>query len=273
MKCMICDSIMNYYFSKEYLEKPFNLFMKNIGKIQYYKCNGCGFVISKTHSELSSELWNKLNAEFHHYIEHHYIIPEKINPPPYLEQVMMIYILLQNQIINHTGMLDFAGGYGTSSKLLKKYFNLKMDIYDPYIQNNDVNYIDIDTTKRYGVVFSSAMFEHITNRDDLEKLNSVVSEEGCLILHTVICENIPNDPDWFYLEAPVHCAFHTNKSMTELMRQWNYMDSIYCPTSKCWVLFKKDSKYRFETINTINKELQRSYLYYKKGFVDYWKGF
>ena len=65
------------------------------------------------------------------------------------------------------------------------------------------------------------MFEHITCRNDLEKINKSVAEEGCLILHTVICERIPNDCDWFYLDPPVHCAFFTNKSMDILMQQWN----------------------------------------------------
>ena len=286
---MICRSKMNYYFSKEYLEPPFKLFMKEIGKVEYHKCTNCGFVISKTHSELSFESWNKLNADFHHYIEQHYMesegleiqelnsssysVPRKINPPPYLEQVMMLYVLSKNEIISHSTILDFAGGYGTSSKLLKKYFNLEMNVYDPYIQNYDVDYISIDTIKKYSIVFNSAMFEHIIKRDDLEKLNSLVTEDGCLILHTIVCEKIPNDPNWFYLEPPVHCAFHTNKSMTILMQQWGYIDSIYCPTSKCWILFKKESKERYKKINAINTELQQRYLFYQQGFVGYWKGF
>jgi 2-polyprenyl-3-methyl-5-hydroxy-6-metoxy-1,4-benzoquinol methylase len=180
---------------------------------------------------------------------------------------------MKNEIIDSFDILDFAGGYGTSSKLLRNYFNINMDVYDPYVQTNDINYIAVNAARKYHVVFNSAMFEHITKRDDLEKLNSIVAEDGCLILHTVICERIPNDPDWFYLEPPVHCSFHTNKSMEILMRQWGYTCSIYCPTSKCWILFKKESQTLYEKINAINIELQKNYLFYKKGFVDYWKGF
>ena len=68
-KCLICNSEMKYYFSKEYIYVPYASFMKDIGKVEYYKCNNCGFVFSKTHSELTSNVWEKLNHDVHHYLE------------------------------------------------------------------------------------------------------------------------------------------------------------------------------------------------------------
>ncbi|MBL4706050.1 MAG: hypothetical protein JKY54_16105, partial [Flavobacteriales bacterium] len=101
----------------------------------------------------------------------------------------------------------------------------------------------------------------------------LVSEDGCLMIHTVICENIPKNPDWFYFGPPVHCAFHTNKSMEILMEKWGYKSSIYCPSAKSWVLLKRESKEILESVEAINVELQTEYLICKTGFVDYWKGF
>ena len=92
-----------------------------------------------------------------------------------------------------------------------------------------------------------------------------------MIINTVICENIPQNENWFYMDPPVHCAFHTNKSMSILMLQWNYEASIYCPSAKSWVLIKKAKSNIKEKIESINKELQTEYFIYKKGFVDYWK--
>ena len=69
MNCIICNSAMEYYFSKEYIEEPQKSFMKEIGKVNYYKCIECGFVLSKTHNQLSGELWEKLNHDYHHYGE------------------------------------------------------------------------------------------------------------------------------------------------------------------------------------------------------------
>jgi hypothetical protein len=89
----------------------------------------------------------------------------------------------------------------------------------------------------------------------------------------VVCENIPDDPNWFYFKPPVHSAFHTNKSMGILMEQWNYMSSLYCPSAKTWILFKKEPIDLYGFMDRINRDFQTDYLYYKKGFVDYWKGF
>lgn len=100
-----------------------------------------------------------------------------------------------------------------------------------------------------------------------------VDDSGVLIVHTVVCENIPKDPNWFYLDTPVHTAFHTNKSMQILMDQWGYNSSIYSPKSKAWVLLKDDVKNFDETLTLINSELQNDWFFWKKGFLDFWKGF
>ena len=43
------------------------------------------------------------------------------------------------------------------------------------------------------------MFEHITKREHLEHINSLVKDDGVLIIHTLVRENIPKDPFWFYV--------------------------------------------------------------------------
>lgn len=273
MKCLICHSDCTYYFSKKYLEKPFDEFMKEIGEVKYYKCENCGFVLSRTHSELDEVKWNDLNNNFHHYLEMQ-DSEKMINQPPYAEQAMMIHLLKTNGIINTDRIIDYAAGYGTLSGILSKYFNIELPIFDPYVKSKDLNkYISREDLLTYNVVINSAMFEHILKRKDLDHLNSLVKEGGCLILHSVICENVPDDENWFYLRPPVHTAFHTNKSMRLLMEQWGYRSSIYCPQSKSWVLLKNDIKDVESIIGNINKELQTDWFFYKKGFVDYWKGF
>lgn len=273
MTCLICNSETNYYFSKIYTDPPYNVFMTDIGEINYHKCGNCGFVLSKTHSELDKKRWEKLNYEVHTYLES----PNSIrtgNQPPYLEQAAMLAVLGRNGLINLESMLDYAAGYGTLSSILMKYFNISLPLYDPYMKKSDDNrYVEEGQLTKYQTVLNCAMFEHITTREDLEYVNNLVDDNGCLIIHTVICENIPKDPDWFLLRFPVHTAFHTNKSMDILMEQWGYESSVYCPNSKCWILFKKDSNKIEQIVSAINKEFQSTYLHYKKGFVDYWKGF
>jgi len=273
MECLICGSNSYYYFSKLYSEIPFKEFMSKIGRINYYKCSNCGFVLSKTHSELDKNIWSKLNFMFHHYTESKHC-EKKGNPPPYAEQAMMLYFLGKNGIIKLDSILDYAAGYGTLSNILRKYFNIDLPIFDPYIQSgSSQRYIDATKLNKYKTVINSAMFEHVLQRKDLDHVNSIVDIDGCLIIHTVICENIPKDPNWFYLRPPVHTAFHTNKSMQILMDQWGYHSSLYCPQSKCWAIFKSSINNIETKIEQINRELIMDWFYYKKGFVDYWKGF
>lgn len=271
MKCIICNSRANYFFSKDYSDSIFNILMKDIEKVDYYKCENCGFTISKTHYDLSNERWEELNYKFHQFLEKDEI---DLGMPPYLEQAKLLKVLSEYNLIDVNSSLDFAGGSGTLSDVMKEYFNFKLKVYEPFMQSNERDiYVTRDDLMKYNIVLSSALFEHLTKRENIDQINSLVDKNGCMLINTIICENIPKDPNWFYLYPPVHCAFHTNKSMEILMEQWNYESSIYCPSAKSWILFKSNSDEIEKEISQINKEFQSDYLIYKKGFVDYWKGF
>lgn len=271
MKCIICNSNTSYYFSKYYSDSIFSFLIKDINKVDYYKCENCGFTISKTHYDLPKDRWEKLNYEFHDFLGNNEI---DLGMPPYLEQAKMLNVLSTHGLIDMNSSLDFAGGKGSLSDLLDKSYNIKLSIYEPFIQNNarDI-YVQKKELEKYKIVLSSALFEHLTKREYFDQINSLVDDEGCMMINTIVCENIPKDPDWFYLDPPVHCAFHTNKSMEILMDIWGYKSSIYCPPAKSWILFKKDSDVIKIKINEINRQFYAEYLIHKVGFVDFWKGF
>ena len=269
MKCLICESEMKFYFSKEYNAEPFKNMMKEIGRVEYFKCDNCGLTVSKTHKELEAEKWKKLNYEFHHYLENN---SSTIGQPPYAQQALLIKILSENKIIDTSNIIDYAGGYGSLSKILNKYFNINLPVYDPYIQNNDnVEYIDKKNLSTYNTVLNSALFEHLLTRKEFDDINEITSKHGSMLVHTRISEYIPDDPDWFYLAPPVHTTFHTNKSMNIMMKQWGYTSSIYCVPARSWVLLRNNILNIEKIVNKINSELQSDYLVYKQGFVDYWK--
>ena len=247
--------------------------LSGIGKVDYYKCRSCGFVLSKTHAEMESLKWEILNRNYHTYGESPDNIKEH-NPPPYLEQAMFLKVLMNNSIISGN-ILDWGSGYGTLAGIMDKYFNVKIKVYDKYMQRAEskgIDYIQQSGLSHltFDTVISSAVFEHIRNREDMEEINKCVADNGALVVHTVVCEEVPKDPDWFYLGA-VHCAFHTNKSMKLLMDQWGYKSSIYCPLAKSWVLFRENRTNINQLVKKINLEFQFQYLYYKNGFMDYWK--
>lgn len=272
--CIICDTDMEFYFSKEkYRSLSLASFICSLGPIKYYKCPACGFVSSRTHQELSVEEWSNLNVNFHHYNESCDRESLDFNQPPYAEQAFMIELLAKNDIVNANSILDYAAGYGTLSNVSRKYFGREINCYDKYVINSELNYIKSPQQEKWSMVINSAMFEHILNREDLEAVNDLVSDTGALFVHTVVVEDIPNNPDWFYIDVPVHTAVHTNRSMEILMKQWGFSSSIYSPKSKSWVFLRKNYDEIKPTIDKINKELQTEYLFGKKGFMDYWKVF
>lgn len=258
---------MSYYFSKYYDQQPYVTMMKDIGEVNYYCCENCGFVVSKTHQDLSDEKWSKLNSDFHSLNESEC---RNINQPPYPEQAIMLAMLIKYRIIDCTKMLDYAAGHGTLSKILSNYFSVSLPVYDKYVTDNEYHYVSDLKEKYYSMVFNSAMFEHILKRSDLEDVHRLISHQGSLIIHTVICENIPKDSSWFYLVPPVHTAFHTNRSMSILMKQWGYLSSVYCIKAKSWILLKSSFEQVEEAISLMNNELQSVWFVGKEGFVDYW---
>jgi hypothetical protein len=274
--CLICSSESNYFFSKKYDSYPGSPFPDKY-PIDYFKCPNCGFVLSKTHAEMSADEWSRLNLSWHHHFESSFQ-DRTNNQPPYAEQAFALMALYKNNLINFDSTLDYAAGYGTLAKVLNKYFNKNISLFDKYVtdSDSDLTYIKPHEISKYKTVINSAMFEHVLRREHLEEVNQLVDDDGVLMLHTVICERVPKDPNWFYMNPMVHTAFHTNKSMELLMGQWGYVASLYSPQAKSWFLFKKDfpKLARLVTaVEEINNELQTKYFYYKSGFVDFWKGF
>jgi hypothetical protein len=58
MRCEICGGATSHYFSK-----TFDAF--NLGEVDYWRCEACGFAFSRTHVEMSPEAWNELNRLCH----------------------------------------------------------------------------------------------------------------------------------------------------------------------------------------------------------------
>ncbi len=276
INCLICDAEASYFFSKKYTSYPGSPFPDGYS-VDYFKCINCGFVISKTHADMSPDEWAGLNSSWHHHFETS-LEDRTNNQPPYAEQAFALVMLHENKLIDIESALDYAAGYGSMAKILKKYFKKDILLFDKYVTDSASNlkYRGQGELKKYKTVINSAMFEHVLKRENLEAVNNLVDDDGVLMLHTVVCERVPKDPNWFYINPMVHTAFHTNKSMGILMEQWGYAASLYSPQAKSWFLFKAGSPV-LDCLNVvsekINNELQTKYFHYKNGFVDFWKGF
>lgn len=264
MQCMICQSRMQYFFSKQ-----FDQF--DLGKVDYWKCTACGFAASRTHLEMSEERWARLNNDFHsqtHYTEDN---PYNRNQR-YFNQALMLSLMRKQGLMSpQDNWLDWGCGVGAVSKLLRDYFGVHLGTFDKFF-TPEVNAIaEADLRPRaFDLVLNTAVFEHVRDRATLDEIESYVAPSGAFAIHTLVPENVPQNPDWMYL-LPVHCAFHTNLSMQLLMDQWGYTCSVYNEHAKLWVLFRQDADAIEPKVQALNKAMGWSYLHFKRGFMDYWK--
>jgi hypothetical protein len=180
--CAICNSEMMYFFSKVYPTYNGSPFKKSLN-IDYLKCENCGFVISKTHKEMVDHQWELLNTSWHHNFEKN---PGSRlnNQPPYADQALAISILKKNGLLKLENVHDYAAGYGTLAKFLKKYLSIEIKLFDKYVEdkNSSLNYVDMSIERKYSLVINSTMFEHILNRESLDQVDKQVSIDGVLML-------------------------------------------------------------------------------------------
>lgn len=265
MNCVICGGAMAYYFSK-----TFDSF--GLTKVDYWRCDACGFAISKTHADMSPAEWAALNEAYHSA----YLGSEtNADDPHWIERLQSQSRLLDDAaglgLLNGQGRwLDYACGDGKLSELLQDSGRTLLK-YDRYMGGR-AGYLG-DTALRprsFDFVITTSVFEHLTRREHFDSIENLVSDEGVLGLHTLVREEIPRDPTWFYL-LPVHCAFHSNRSMSHLLQQWGYVSSVYNVDARLWLCFKKMPAVMREQIERANRRPQGHQYILADGFVDYWK--
>ncbi len=263
MECIICNTPMKFFFSKRFDHY-------GLDNVDYWKCPSCGFCASKTHFEMPHEQWGELNEAFHADNNRREDNPYNRNQR-YFNQALMIQLMSTHGLLAEGEWLDWGCGVGSLAAQLRGHFNLTLKTYDKYVPPG-LNALSADelVSRGYGLVVNTAVFEHVRDRGTLDEIESYVAPNGALAVHTLVPEAVPCDPDWMYL-LPVHCAFHTNRSMQLLMEQWGYSCSIYNEHAKLWVMFHGDEGEVERRVDSLNRFMGWDYLHYMKGFVDYWK--
>lgn len=262
MRCIICSGEMSRHFVKH-----FDVY--SLQDVQYVRCESCGFSASQTHFQMSTAEWERLNNAFHNDSNAREDNPWNRNQR-YFNQSIMLYLLDRNGLIPPGKWLDWGSGTGSLSLQLHEHFGLRLYNFDKYVEPRLFPVLQSDLAERgYSLVTNTAVFEHVRDRETLDEIESYVSLDGCLGVHTLVRGEIPADPDWMYL-LPVHCAFHTNRSMDTLMRQWGYQCSIYNEHAKMWLMFKRSAQEVERDVARLNKLVGWEYLHFKAGFMDFW---
>jgi len=267
MKCIICSSQMEQYFNKRFDSY-------GLSDVEYWRCICCELVMSKTHKEMDKHIWNRLNKNYHlTYQGSDY----DANDPRWIlrlnDQAEVIADLKNLNLIKVSdSWVDYGCGDGKLSEILFSKYTIKVEKYDKNKHGSD--YLSKRNLKKrnHDLVISTSVMEHISDQDELEFINDLVSDIGVLAVHTFVSDDIKPDPTWFYL-LPTHCTFFTNKSMQILFDRWGYESSIYNVNSRLWFWFKNDSDTIENIVQSANNRLGVGKLYYhfKRGFMDYWK--
>jgi hypothetical protein len=257
---------MNFFFSKRF--DAFGLEMAD-----YWQCTECGFVISKTHAELTAAEWERVNYLCHGSYQGSEADPGDPRWQARLRsQARVIKDLQQLGLLDEKGhLLDYVCGDGKLSDLVKADSGLNLLKYERFMRKPEGYLDDKDLVSgTFDFVITTSVFEHMRTRQEFDNVEALVRRTGVLGLHTLVCENVPADPAWYYMN-PVHSSFHTNRSMEILLRQWGYGCSVYNVEAQLWLWFKSGPKEVRAIFESANRRSNDPKYVFKEGFVDYWK--
>jgi len=263
--CIVCKNQLKPFFEKDFDGQW------SLNKVEYWKCSCCGLTIAKTLCELSQREWEELNNSYHMSLFD--LTSNSLDPRWSWHSRGIQRLYTQAQIIDllfQQGLLPkrlFWIDYGCGDGLLADDLaQRKLPIYkfDPYIQG-DGFLTKIELEQLYSVVITTGVFEHVRTRDGLDKIVHLVAEDGVLAFHTLVCEVIPKDPNWFYL-LPGHCILFTNASMQKLFEQWGFVASLYHVPSRMWFWFREN----IDAVERFMENCPKDFCM-RNAFVDYWK--
>jgi hypothetical protein len=265
MRCEICGGTSRFDFTKR-----FDSF--GLTEVEYWRCEDCGFVLSRTHAEMPLQDWERMNVLCHSAYQ-----GQEANPldPKWKSrlaaQAKAIAELAHGELLDPRGRwLDFACGDGVLSELLAADYGLNLAKYDAYMASG-TGYLSGEDLRpsSFDFVVTTSVFEHLTRREQWDGIETLVSTSGALGVHTLVAECVPSDPDWFYLEPP-HSAFFSNAAMDRLFRDWGYRSSIYSVEASLWIWFREEPGATAAKIDRLNDAGSGPFLF-KDGFLDYWK--
>jgi hypothetical protein len=262
-ECFVCDTRL-----RPFIEKDFGG-AHGLDRVHYERCPSCGLVISRTHYEMSDAAWGELNESYHLAYQG---TDTNEDDPRWLErqarQAQVLAALHGAGVAPaRTTWLDYAAGDGSLADDLAAR-GVPTSKYERYLPNLGPGYLD-DAALRPGgfdLVLTTCVFEHLRGLAPFEEIQRLVAPDGVMGLHTLIREEIPADPAWFYLLA-VHCTFLTNAAMERLLERWGYASSLYHVDARLWCFSRDPAPHLTERVAAAGLEDE---VVVSEGFVGYW---
>ena len=273
MKCFVCGEEMTPYMEKKIAVK----YLDGLDTFEYVRCPNCHLVVSKTLYEMSHEDWAAFNTAAHEDYFKGVLKFEELDPK-WLErlelQAELFVTLLKLGVLKYDAKtIDYGAGDGKlADKINEKLGRVWLKKFDAYMKPLDENYLSADEVKpsSFDFLTSSSVFEHLLgNQGDVDNVIGLIKPDGIMALHTLICEEVPQDPTWYYLlPIPVHCTLWTNKAMALVYKKHGFKGCAYNVESRMWLMFRNVDD--FNKLKENAAQLKGTWQF-GDDFVDYWK--
>ena len=252
MNCFVCNGTM-----RPFMEKSFGL--EHLDACEYVRCDDCGLVVAKTLYDMPRDVWEALNRECHAAYQHTDALAVDPNWLPRLQaQAKVLTELRAYNVLEETARaVDYGAGDGKLADMCKPWLSK----FDEYMARPGAGYLTELEAASFDFVITCSVFEHLLGARDVEKIFALLKPDGIAAIHTLVCEEVPRDPNWFYLQ-PVHCTFWTNAAMKKIFKQYDFKACAYHVEARLWLMFKDAAK---------SARLKNSQWILSNDFVDYWK--
>lgn len=201
MFCKICGHQSKKIFSATILKKY---------KVDYFYCDHCGFLQTQEPFWLSEAYQDPISITDTGLLARN-ISLSKIT-------AVLIYFLFDK----NKSCLDFAGGYGTFTRLMRDYgFDYYWhDLYTPNIFAKGFEYHK-NIQQRFELISSFECFEHLP--DPLQEIQTMLAICPTILFTTDLLPNpVPQPSQWWYYacDQGQHISFYTHKTLQYIAQQY-----------------------------------------------------
>lgn len=229
--CHICSRKLKYQFTHKVLNKY---------DVDYFMCENCGFVQTEEPYWLKEAYQESIN------ISDTGIMSRNI----YLSKVtaILIYFLFEK----NAKFLDFAGGYGIFTRLMR---DIGFDFYwhDPFTPNLVARGFEYNKSiKDIELITSFESFEHFVH--PLKEIEKMLKISKNILFSTELLPNpIPKPNEWWYygLEHGQHISFYSLKTLKFTAKKYDL--NFYSMGVVHLLTFKKFSSIMLKILAKLNR--------------------